>query len=428
MEKNSFKIAGLSWRVNWRLDNGQDSYVVPFPTLRPVTLVFHGETKFSYGHYGVHLGQADVLTFLGAQSHVITGHFIDCRKDSPTTGLREQHQWSPDSAYSLSIPPGVAHSFDNLEGIHTLNSYELFLPDPQHWADGSTNWRPDADVLNIPIDIADDELPEYRPNQHEAGEAWYDLVASRQRSVIPSLFFDYPVVRDVAFLDGNEQRVRLRRPVDTEPKKAWEPVGEIAGVGWAPHPVVRSGPESGFVALTDRYPLYFVDHGETSYTHDAYGIHLGQEDRLTFVGPRDQEVTLNLIDTRTDSPSFRCESRVFFRPDPERYLVIPPGIGHAFERLENVFTINRPQTFLPEDGAKYKPGNDVIDWPLAKRPIPSLQPNTIPAPGRHYESQVADQKKLRALRVQHSTPAVLLFQPENGEPVRVALRKKAVVR
>jgi hypothetical protein len=50
------------------------------------------------------------------------------------------------------------------------------------------------------------------------------------------------------------------------------------------------------------------------------------------------------------------------------------------------------------------------------------------AASRHSESQIADQKKLRALRVQHSTPAVLLFQPKNGEPVRVPLRKKAAVR
>lgn len=420
----SFSIEGLGWRENWRIENGNDSYVVPFPTLRPATLVFHGETEFSYGHYGIHLGQADVLTFMGPSSGTITGWFIDCREGSPTAGMREKHTWSPTSARALYIPPGVAHTFDGLEFVNTINSYELFLPDPDEWVHGSLDWQPDADIINIPLDIADEDIPLYKPNAHPASELWYDMVAAQQRAMIPKVAYEYPVTRDVKLADGTVRRVELRRPLPKEDKKNWEPLADVFGVGWVRHPVIRSGAESGFSALLDRHPLYFIDHGETGYTHDAYGIHLGQEDRLTFAGPRDQEVTLHLIDTRVDSPTYGADVTYTFHPDPERYLLIPPGVGHAFEHLENVYTVNRPRTLLPEDGSEYQPGNDVIDWPVAQRPIPALRANTVPASREYYEARVADQKALRALPVTHSTPSVMMIKGKDGKEIRVALRKK----
>lgn len=421
----SFSIEGLRWRKNWRIENGNDSYVVPFPTLRPATLVFHGESTFSYGHYGIHLGQADVLTFLGPSARTITGHFIDCRAGSATAGIREQHAWSPSSGRALYIPPGVAHTFDGLEFINTINSYELFLPSPDKWVHGQLDWQPDADIINLPLDIADSDVPRYQPNTHEASELWYDMVASQQRSAIPKLAYEYPMTRDIRLADGTVRRVELRRRLNQRQKPAWDPFPGVFGVGWVRHPVIRSGEESGFSALVDRHPLYFIDHGETGYTHDAYGIHLGQEDRLTFVGPRDHTVTIRLIDTRADSPTYGADTSFSFSPDPERYLLLPPGVGHAFENIEKVFTINRPRTLLPDNpAADYLPGNDVIDWPVAKRPVPTLRPNTVPASREYYEARVADQKQLRELPVKHSTPAVMLATDAAGRQVRVALRKK----
>ncbi|WP_326750736.1 LysR family transcriptional regulator [Streptomyces hirsutus] len=230
------------------------------------------------------------------------------------------------------------------------------------------------------------------------------------------------VLRNLA--DGTVRRVELRRRLPKDGRKNWEPFDGVFGVGWVRHPVIRSGAESGFSALLDRHPLYFIDHGEDRYTHDAYGIHLGQEDRLTFVGPRDQEVTLHLIDTRVDSPTYGADVSFTLFPDPERYLLVPPGVGHAFEHLENVYTINRPRTLLPEDGGEYLPGNDVIDWPVDQRPMPSLRANAVPASREYYEERVADQKKLRAMPPTHSTPSVMMITGENGRQIRIALRKK----
>ncbi|MBF9068246.1 dTDP-4-dehydrorhamnose 3,5-epimerase family protein [Streptacidiphilus fuscans] len=422
---DSFAIQGLEWRANWRIENGNDSYVVPFPTLRPATLVFHGETEFSYGHYGIHLGQADVLTFLGPSDGTVTGYFIDCRVGSPTAGMRESVTWSPSSARALYIPNGVAHTFDGLERVNTINSYELFLPSPEEWVHGDLDWQPDADIINLPLDVADEDLPYFVPNSHPAGEAWYDLVAARQRASIPQTApLEYPMTRQMRLADGTVRRVELRRRLTRAAKPAWEPFAGVFGVGWVRHPVIPSGEESGFSVLVDRYPLYFIDHGETGYTHDAYGIHLGQEDRLTFVGPKDQTVTLRLIDTRPDSPTYGADTSFSFTPDPERYLLLPPGVGHAFEHIEKVYTINRPRTLLPVDGTEYLPGNDVIDWPVEKRPIPRLEVNSVPAGRDYYEARVAEQKQLRKNQTVQSTPAVLLTRDENGREIRVALRRK----
>ena len=80
----AFSIDGLRWEANWRASNGGTSYVIPFPTMRPFNIVFHGDRKFDYGHYGIHLGQEDNLTFLGSSDALIVGYFIDCRRGSPT--------------------------------------------------------------------------------------------------------------------------------------------------------------------------------------------------------------------------------------------------------------------------------------------------------------------------------------------------------
>lgn len=426
MKETTFAIADLTWRLNWRIPNGGESFVVPFPTLRPATIVFHGEDTFQYGHYGIHLGQADILTFLGPATQEITGHFIDCRAGSATVGVRETRTWQPGSRRNLYIPAGVAHAFDGLEHIHTLNTYELFLPEPKAWLSGQLDWRAEADVINLPMTVPDEDVPLFTANSHAASEVWYQLVARQQAEALPQIEHEYPFTNDVTLDNGEKHRIELRKRRDksTQSVPEWEPVKNIDGVGWVAHPVFWSGPKSGFVPLVDARPLYFVDHGTAHYAHDAYGIHLGQEDHLTFVGPHDQTVTLRLADTRKHSATFGHEVTVAFQPSALRYLKIPNGVAHAFDGLENITTFNRASTFLPENG-EIETGSDVIDWPLHQRPYPALEPYLRPADQRFYQRQVAEQQQaMLAGPVESSTPAVLLTQDTNGNSVRVALRKK----
>lgn len=405
------------------MENGPDSFVVPFPRLRSAQLVFHGTSEFSYQQYGVHLGQNDVLTFLGPSQQTITGHFIDCRKDSPTFGEKDDFEFRPSSGRALVIPRGVGHDFDGLENIFTLNTYELFLPAPDEWL--SAEWKPREDVINVPSDVQLENLPAFYPNPLPAGDKWYQLVALQQKVMIPLLSHEYPITKDVVFDDGSEMRIALLKRAKNEGRPDTEQIPGIDGLEWVNLPYVSSGPESGFVPLLEPYPLYFIDHGESGYTHDAFGIHLGQEDHLLFAGNPEQNVTIEFIDTRIDSPTQGTRISLDFNPDPTRYLKIPPGVGHALSNLEKVFTFNRAPVYLPDSPQQdYRPGNDVIDWPRDRTEIPVLSPNKRKAPASFYERQIEDQKQLQTSPPMHSTPAIMLVDGPNGQKIKVALRKR----
>lgn len=417
-------INGLRWEENWRIENGQDSYVIPFPTLNPANIVFHGEEKFDYGHYGIHLGQEDRLTFLGAANQVITAYFIDCRRGSPTLHQRIKLEFHPNSGRTLCIPPGVAHAFDGLETVFTINNYRLFLPDPEEWAAGNTDWNLENDVINIPMDITDADLPILRPNEHEASELFYQIIASHQRATIPEIQYVYPFTEDVTLDNGQSVRLLFRqKQKQSLAIPEWKAIEGIDGVGWQKHLLLPSGEHSGFIPLLDARTFYVVDHGEIEYSHDAYGIHLGQEDRLSFLGPSNQQVQLTLVDCRQGSKTHHQKVTITFTPDPRRYLVIPPGVAHCFVGLEKVFTINRPKIFVTNE-QEYQPGNDVIDWPLDRTDFPTLQVHETPASREFYHHQKLAQEELLATPVQHSTPLVLMTEDSTGNSVRVALRKR----
>lgn len=84
MKDKATDINGLHFENRYRNPNGGDSYVIYYPTIQPFSLVYHGDEKFEYKHFGIHLGQKDRLTFLGNPNQKIIGHFIDCRKESDT--------------------------------------------------------------------------------------------------------------------------------------------------------------------------------------------------------------------------------------------------------------------------------------------------------------------------------------------------------
>lgn len=110
-------------------------------------------------------------------------------------------------------------------------------------------------------------------------------------------------------------------------------------------------------------------------------------------------------------------------PDPLKYLVIPNGVAHAFEGLERIYTINRPR-ILVADVRDYRPGNDVIDWPLDRTDYPVLSVSTQEASSEFYEAQVSSQRELMTAPPMHATPMVLVTTDDEGRPVRVALRKR----
>jgi dTDP-4-dehydrorhamnose 3,5-epimerase-like enzyme len=417
------EIDGLRLEQNWRIDNGKDSFVIPFPTTNPFNLVFHGEQKFEYGHYGIHLGQEDRLTFLGNPEQFITAYFIDCRVNSKTKGNRLVCQYSPSSDYCLCIPPGVAHAFEGLENIFTINSYKLFLPEPNKWLSGESQWDINNDVINLPMDVKDDDLLFFEPNNQSASEVFYELIREHQANNIPNIDTEYPFTEDINFSDGTNARLMFKKKESKSVKyPEWEPINQIDGLGWKRHLVYWSGEHSGFIPFLETSPYYVVDHGFTSYTHDAFGIHIGQQDRLTFIGDPNQLVKVTFVDCREDSKTLHKEVTVSFYPTALRFLVIPNGVAHRFEDLHKVFTINRPIIYS-DDIVNYQPGNDVIDWDIKRKDYPSYKVSSKEAPINFYKEQANSQTKLMSTPPKHSTPIILQTQTEDGEIVKVAIRK-----
>jgi dTDP-4-dehydrorhamnose 3,5-epimerase-like enzyme len=420
-----FSIDGLRWQSRWRMNNGQpDSYVIPFPTTKSANLVYHGETNFDYGHYGIHIGQEDRLTFLGSSKQTILAKFIDCRVDSPTFRQKASVSFHPSSEYTLVIPPGVAHTFTGLEHVHTINDYNIYLPDPVSWASQQTEWKPSADIINIPLETRPEEAPALKANFHPASDKFYEWIREQQLKSLPGLSIDHPQTVFATASDDTKVRVTLYKRIKPEENITQETqIGGIKGLRWCNHLHVRTGSESGIVPLLHEAPFYIVEHGENSYKHDAFGIHLGQEDHLTFVGPPTHNIYLKLVDCRADSPTLHHEVNLTFSPSPRKYLVIPPGVAHAFEGLEKVYTINRPVLYLDLDG-KYMPGNDVIDWPLNKRPYPVFSTNSMLADLSFYRLQAEGQRHLMLNPPKCSTPQGTLFHDQKtNKTVRLMLRK-----
>ncbi|UYA58824.1 dTDP-4-dehydrorhamnose 3,5-epimerase family protein [Pectobacterium colocasium] len=417
-------IDGLHWVPRWRVNNGKsDSFVVPFVTTYPVNIVFHGENEFKYGQYGIHLGQQDTLTFLGNENQVIRAKFIDCRINSPTFKQAIEFDINPSSAKTLIIPPGVAHTFHNLENVFTLNSYTLFLPDFDELSSANLNWSPGNDVINIPEDISPQDVPGYVPMTEEAASIVYHRIGEFQQENLKKHKFQHSETREFILDDGSKINLRIREEIKDE-EKVNLPHSNIVGVEFREIPSVKTGRESCIVPLTRKSPMYIVEHGNDHYDFDSYGLHLGQEDHLTFLGKMKHEITLKLVDMREGSETLFMEDEITFTPYPNVELVIPCGVAHALINMAGVITVNRPVIFLNQE-KEYIPGHDVIDWPISNKSYMSYKANNIEASTDYYEFLVSQQKDLVREAPTHNTPkSVIVFDEKSGKHVKVLLKEK----
>jgi dTDP-4-dehydrorhamnose 3,5-epimerase-like enzyme len=424
MEVAELGIQGLRWRHLSSMNNGIDSVVIPLPTTDLVHIVFHGEEPFAHGRYGLHRGLEDHLIFLGAPQQLAKGYFVDCRLDSPTLHQRVALNFHPDPTRALVIPCGVAHGFENLEGIFTINVFRAYLPPPQHLMTDRNPWATGTDIFNFPYDTADDALPVVEVNPHPASDHFYELLRELQGTTLDKIDYEFPHTEDIVDADGSSATLLIRKALSAKQHvPEWEPIGDIEGLGWKRHLIVWSSDVAGYAALADAGPIQIIGHGQRHYKTDAYGIHLEWEDRLTFVGPTTQQAIVRFIDCRKDSPTVGHEFETLFSPSALRMLVIPPGVAHAFEGLEHIFTINRPCR-RNGDPNRFEPGHDVTDWPLHERPAPTFDiPPAVEFPTSYYRTLSQAQQDYLATRTEPlSTPAVLLVRDEQGQMHRVALR------
>ena len=422
LNKN-INIVGLHWVSRWRVNNGKkDSYVIPFATTYPINIIYHGESEFKYGQYGIHLGQQDTLTFLGDKNKKILAKFIDCRKNSPTFKSELSFYITPSSARTLIIPPGVAHTFHHLENIFTLNSYTLFLPTIDQLASKALMWSPNNDVINLPEDIEINDIDGYEPMTEEASDLVYHRIADIQHEILSQHAFLHSETRKIRLDDGDEVNLRFREKI-TENQKRQLPISKILGVAFRDIPTMQTGKESGIVPLTRKSPMYLVEHGNEDYNFDSYGLHLGQEDHLTFLGDASSEITLKLVDMREGSATLFCEDEITFKPLPNMELVIPCGVAHALFNMANIITVNRPVIYLDEE-KEYIPGHDVIDWEIANKNYQAYCTNKIEADLGYYQFIVSKQKEIIKQKPTHHTPKSIIIYDKNNKPIKVLIKEK----
>ncbi|WP_428241169.1 dTDP-4-dehydrorhamnose 3,5-epimerase family protein [Gynuella sp.] len=415
-------IEGLRWIERKTFNNGSElSYVVPFSNIRPTNIVYHGHSPFSYQQYGIHLGQADVLTFLGDESKKITAYFIDCRMDSPTFRRRYSEEFSPSEHRTLYVPPGVAHSFSGLEYVYTINSYQILLPAPDKI--DSTEWTPENDIVNIPIDIEDGDIPAIQANTEKASSQLYQLISSYQETQMSHDNLLHPEERKVTLGSGEELKLIFRKQSENMAKPA--PVEEdlgIQGLKIKRLKSVKTGEESKIVSIVGGCPYYVVSHHGDSYNFDSYGMHKGQEDHLTFLGDN-KIIKAFFVDCREGSETLHKKIQIDIPASPDHELIIPPGVAHAFNGLEGVYTFNRPVIYLNQH-EHYVPAHDTHEWSIHEKNPPVIKPNIIPADHDFYIALAQRQSdELEQSSSSLGAPKAIETTDEFGNPVRVLLRK-----
>jgi hypothetical protein len=132
--------------------------------------------------------------------------------------------------------------------------------------------------------------------------------------------------------------------------------------GW----FARKVPSSDGPLISD-----FVTH-EREFRYGTYGIHVGQDDRLTFMGSGLPPIIGHFVDCREGSPTCGAAVSVEFAPSTERRLIIPRGVAHTFDNLACIVTRDEPVWYADTNNPSWNVDNDLIsfsrDTPLDRAP------------------------------------------------------------
>ncbi len=187
---------------------------------------------------------------------------------------------------------------------------------------------------------------------------------------------------------------------------------------------IKTGEGSSVIPMTYGAPYYVVSHGNKKYNFTSYGVHLGQEDHLIFLGKK-KKIRAKFVDFRKNSPTLHKKVEIDIEIAPDKKLIIPPGIAHAFNGLENVYTLNRSKILL-SDTKEYIPSNDTYDWDIKNENYPIYQPNDKLADDEYYELLAEVQsKELYSKKTNEAvTPFSLYTKDKHGSNIRVLLREE----
>lgn len=122
----------------------------------------------------------------------------------------------------------------------------------------------------------------------------------------------------------------------------------------------------------------YVTH-EQDFAYGTYGIHVGQEDRLTFFGDVEDKIVGYFVDCRRGSPTEKMLVVVEYAASIARRLVVPRGVAHTFDNLAAVITRDEPIWYMDENNPDFNIDNDLISVSRSVPPedFPSVQINSF---------------------------------------------------
>ncbi|MCX4783665.1 hypothetical protein [Streptomyces sp. NBC_01264] len=141
----------------------------------------------------------------------------------------------------------------------------------------------------------------------------------------------------------------------------------VSEQGDGTHGVVRVTRITNGPGITD-----YVTH-EKDFAYSTYGIHVGQDDRLTFFG-EGQRITVHLIDCREDSPRLGDEITIHMAVSPYRVLIIPKGVAHTLDGLGGVVTRDEP-VWYADRNPDWEPDNDLVSFLRTAPTAPVVRTN-----------------------------------------------------
>jgi hypothetical protein len=156
---------------------------------------------------------------------------------------------------------------------------------------------------------------------------------------------------------------------------------DIAGLRWSSNFCAETGPAS-YTLVANPGPLVADFHYWQRHEYEVFILHIGQEDRFTFLGNPDIKLRAEFVDCRDGSSTLHGRVVMSFNPDPRRLLHIPQGIAMFFSGLTAVTVRSEPVLFAPSKKTHYSVGNDQIriSTGTAIQDFPVVGVNDLPLP------------------------------------------------
>jgi dTDP-4-dehydrorhamnose 3,5-epimerase-like enzyme len=308
---------------------------------------------FEYRDYGVHVGQVDRLTFVSAAPQVITGVFIDCRKRSATLGHKVRLSFTASPSRKLVIPPGVAHTFENIQNVVTRNDLSVYCDA------FNTAWNVEDDNLTLALDIAGEDVPALDTNVHPLPFAAAVMFYRMQQHLLRGgrNVTEHVIEADIG---------GARRAVVASHEKHSAPVrmpavpggSRVPGFGFE-HNAYLATVANSFAVLpgTDSCVMDFVVLEAAPPTGEApFALHTRHDVMHTFLDRTGEELVVDIVDLRRDSGARGERTSVTFECDPRAHVRIPAGVAYRYRgggafaaRVEYALFLdeNEPRPDLP---------------------------------------------------------------------------------